>query len=282
MSGRLALRAVATAMVASLSVACASRVSMPPEPGPVTDPLLLRIDTHGELLPAGFALAHVPQFSLYADGLIVMEGAQIAIYPGPAMAPVFSMRVNAEGMRRISEAAGQAGLDGPNRTYELPIVADAGTTTFTFVDGDTRHVISAYALGMEDPSIPDDERTARAALLDLQTKLGNVSGWLPERSLSAERPFEYSRLAVIVSTEPVEQLEEPELTWPLDRPIADLAKSVGDAAMVSCFAVDGEDVAKLRPLVARANELTPWDSGGTRYWLRFRPLLPDESGCPDV
>jgi hypothetical protein len=281
MSGRLALRAVAMALVASISVACASRVSTPPGSGRVTDPLLLRIDTHGGLLPAGFALAHIPQFSLYADGLIVMEGAQIAMYPGPAMAPVFSMRVNAEGMRRISEAARRARLDGPNRTYELPIVADAGTTTFTFVEDGTRHVISAYALGMEDPSIPDDERKARAALLDLQTKLGNLSGWLPEGSLSPEQPFEYQRLAVIVSTEPVEQLEQPELTWPLDRPIAELAGPV-NAPMVSCFAVDGGDVAKLRPLVARANELTPWESGGTRYWLRFRPLLPDESGCPEL
>jgi hypothetical protein len=248
----------------------------------VTDQLLLRVDTHGGFLPAGFALIHIPRFSLYADGLIVMEGAQIAIYPGPAISPVYSMRVSEEGLRRIIEAARRAGLVGPDRTYELPLVADAGTTTFTFVDGGTRHVISAYALGLEDPSIPEDERKARAALLDLQTNLGNVSGWLPEGSPTAERRFEYSRLAVVVNTEPPgEQLEQRELTWPLDRTIAELAGPLPDAPM-SCFALDGQDVQKLRPLVDRANELTPWQSGGNTYWLRFRPLLPDESGCPET
>jgi hypothetical protein len=270
-------------VLAAISVACAPRLSTPPEPRLVTKELVLRVDTHGGFLPVGFALTHIPQFSMYADGLIVMEGAQIAIYPGPAISPVYSMRVDEEGLRRIVETARRAGLDGPDRTHELPMVADAGTTTFTFVDDGARHVISAYALGMEDPSIPEDERKARAALLDLQTKLGNVSGWLPEGSLSAEQPFDYSRLAVIVSTEPPgEQLEQRELTWPLNRTIADLAGPVSGAQMFSCFALGGQDAEGLRPLVARANELTPWQSGGTTYWLRFRPLLPDESGCPEI
>jgi hypothetical protein len=285
MSGKLALRAAAM-VLAAVSVACAPRVSTPPEPRPVTDQLLLRVDTHGGFLPTGFALTHIPQFSLYADGLIVMEGAQIAIYPGPAISPVYSMRVDEEGLRLIIEAARRAGLDGPDRTYELPIVADAGTTTFTFVDDGGRHVISAYAVGMEDPSIPEVEQKARAALLDLQTKLRNVSGWLPEGSLTAEQPFEYSRLAVILITEPpgeqLEQLEQRELTWPLDRTIADLAGPVSGAQRFSCFALGGQDAERLRPLVARANELTPWQSGGTSYSLRFRPLLPDESGCPET
>jgi hypothetical protein len=282
MSGKRTLRAAAM-VLAAFSVACAPRVSTAPEPRPVTDQLVLRVDTHGGFLPAGFALTHLPQFSLYADGLIVMQGAQIAIYPGPAISPVNSMRVDEEGLRRIAEAARRVGLDGPDRTYELPIVADAGTTTFTFVDDGGRHVISAYALGMEDPSIPEDERKARAALLDLQTKLGNVSGWLPKGSLTAEQPFENSRLAVIVSTEPPgEQLEQRELTWPLDRTIADLAGPVSGAQRFSCFALGGQDAERLGPLVARANELTPWESSGTTYWLRFRPLLPDESGCRET
>jgi hypothetical protein len=286
MSEKPALRAVAgMALAASISVTCASRATPPPGQGPVTDGLVVRVDTRGGLLPASFALTRIPQFSLYADGLAVMEGAQIAIYPGPAIAPVFSMKVDAGGLRQIIDAARRAGLAGPDRTYDVSTVADAPTTTFTFVEDGTPHVISAYALGMEasDPSIPESERKARAALFELQTRLGNLGGWLPDGSVSEERLFDYRSLAVIVSTEPPgEQLEQPELTWPLDRPIGDLADPVAGAPMVSCFTVDGQDVAKLRPLVARANELTPWDSGGSKYWLRFRPLLPDESGCPEA
>ncbi|HEY3210956.1 MAG TPA: hypothetical protein VGL18_14420 [Actinomycetota bacterium] len=283
MGGKFALRTMAgLVLVASTSAACASRATTPPRQRPVTDRLVLRIDNRGGLLPPAVALTRIPQFSLFTDGLIVMEGAQIQIYPGPAIPPIFSMKVNAEGLRKIMEAARRAGLGGPDRTYEHPAVADAGTTTFTFVENGKRHVISAVALGTEpNPAIPKHEQRARAALFELEMRLGNVRSWLPEGSVSAERPFDYDGLAVVVGTEPPgEQPEQPELTWPLDRTIAELAEPVAGQPILSCFSVEGQDLEKLRPLVARANELTPWSSGGKTSWLRFRPLLPDETGCP--
>jgi hypothetical protein len=147
------------------------------------------------------------------------------------------------------------------------------------------HTISVAGLGLEpsDPSIPEGERKARAALQQLDAKLGNLRAWLQAGSISREQPFQYQRLAVIVSTRPSgELLEQRELTWPLDRTIAYLAEPVAGAPDISCAVVSGEDLAKLRPLVGRANELTPWKSDGKTYWLRFRPLLPDESGCPHI
>jgi hypothetical protein len=270
-------------LVACISVACAARASTPPHQRPMTNGLVLRINVHGGFLAPAYALTRIPQFSLYADGLIIMEGAQIELYPGPAISPVFSMKVDTAGMRTILEAVRKAGLDRADRTYDHPAVADAPTTTFTFIENGKKHVISAYALGMEaPPTAPESERKARKALYELETRLGNLRGWLPEGSLSAERPFDYKGLAVIVSTQPSdEQLQQAELAWPLDRSIADLAKPVVDGA-VSCIAVSGQDVERLRPLVAKANELTPWKSDAKTYWLRFRPLLPDESGCPEL
>lgn len=289
MRARSGLRGTAILVAAaSIAVACASRSATPPGPDPVTEGLVLRVETHGGFLPAAHALSRIPQFSLYADGLVVVEGAQIAIYPGPALPAVFSMKVNDEGLPLILDEARRAGLAGPDRTYDLPNVADAGTTTFTFVEGGTRHVISAYALGLEqsNPSLPGDERKARAALLELQTKLQTIQAWLPEGSLTAERAFEYEGLAVIVTTEAMQddlqQLEQRELAWPLDRSIEDLAKLSGDAPVASCFTLHGEDLAKVRPLAEMANELTPWRDEGELYRLRFRPLLPDESRCPDL
>ena len=271
--------------MASILVACASQTTSLPKDNPSVDGLVLRIDTRGGFLPPGYDLTRIPQFSLYSDGLIIMEGAQIAIYPGPALPPAFSMRVNEEGLRRIIEAAREAGLDGPDRTYDHPGIADAGTTTFTFVENDRRHVISAYALGLDDPSplLPESDRRARAALNELQTKVGNPMGWLPEGSLSQERRFDYQELAVLVSTDPPgEILEQSDLTWPLSRTVSELARPVKDQPALSCFTVKGEDLSSLRPLVETANELTQWNSGGERHWLRFRPLLPDESGCPET
>jgi hypothetical protein len=286
MSGTIGPRTVVGMLLAaSISVACAAGAASPPTRSPMTNGLVLRVDTRGGFLAPAVALSRIPQFSLYADGLVFVEGAQIEIYPGPATPPVFSMKVSAEGVLRIVAAARKAGLDGSDRTYRNPTAGDVGTTTFTFVDKGKVHTISVAGLGLEpsDPSIPEGERKGRAALQQLDAKLGNLRGWLPAGSISREQPFQYQRLAVIVSTQPSgELLEQPELTWPLDRPIADLAEPVAGAPDISCAVVNGEDLAKLRPLVGRANELTPWKSDGKTYWLRFRPLLPDESGCPHI
>jgi hypothetical protein len=270
-------------LVASISVACAARAASPPTRSPMTKGLVLRVDKRGGFLAPAVALTHTPQFSLYADGLVFVEGAQIEIYPGPATPPVFSMKVSADGIRRIVAAARKAGLESPDRSYRNRTAGDVGTTTFTFVDKGNVHTISVAGLGIEasDPSIPESERRARARLQQLDATLGNLRGWLPAGSISREQPFESERLAVIVSTQPSgEQLEQRELTWPLDRTIADLAEPVAGAPAISCAVVSGEDLMKLRPFVGRANELTPWKSDGKTYWLRFRPLLPDESSCP--
>ena len=286
MSGALWRRSGLAMLLATfVSVACASRAATPPPGSPVTNGLLLRVDTRGGSLAPAATLSRIPQFSLYADGLLVMEGAQIEIYPGPATPPVFSMNVDTEGVRRIAGAARMAGLDGPNRSYENPTGGDVGTTTFTFIDRGRTHTTSVAGLGIEpsDPSVPQSERKARAALQELDGRLGNLRGWLPAGSVSRDQPFEYQRLAVIVSDQPSgEGPDQPALTWPLDRPVADLAEPVAGAPAISCLVVSGQDLAKLRPLVARANDLTPWKSDGHTYWLRFRPLLPDESRCPHL
>jgi hypothetical protein len=47
-----------------------------------------------------------------------------------------------------------------------------------------------------------------------------------------------------------------------------------------CGPVTGSEwITKLRPLAAKANQLTPWTSQGSSYELAFRPLLPDEIAC---
>lgn len=287
MGASTAVRALAGLMLAAtISAGCAPQETSPPKDNPwMQYGLVLRIDTRGGFLPAAHALTRLPSFSMYADGLIIVEGAQIAIYPGPALPPVISMRVDDEGFRRIVDAARGAGLAGPDRDYDHPGIADAGTTTFTFIEDGRTHVTSVYALGIEGPdsATPESEREARAALLDFWTRVGNPHGWLPEGSLSVERPFDYQELAVIVTSDPPgEILDQPELAWPLDRTIGELARPISDQPGLSCFTVQGQDLSSLRPAVQGANELTRWRSGDELHWLRFRPLLPDESGCGDL
>jgi hypothetical protein len=44
--------------------------------------------------------------------------------------------------------------------------------------------------------------------------------------------------------------------------------------------VEGDDLATLLPAVQHATQITPWTDDGSTYGIVFRPLLPDESGCP--
>lgn len=45
---------------------------------------------------------------------------------------------------------------------------------------------------------------------------------------------------------------------------------------------DPVDVDRLLAALERASTLTPWTSGGSRWQVRPRPLLPDETGCEDL
>ncbi|MGQ0669420.1 MAG: hypothetical protein ACT4PO_07075 [Actinomycetota bacterium] len=284
------IRSIAASLVALalLTEAC-GRVTGPGDDGtdhPTgADRLLLRVATGGGFLPVDYMLRQLPQFSLMEDGRIITQGAQIEIYPGPALPSLLVTAVTDEGVQEILEAARAAGLAGPDRSYDCSSIADAPTTTFTFVDGDGTHVVSAYALaeGLDCPGLEESERDARATLLDLQTMLSDLRSWLPEGSVGEEQPFEFDELRVFVGafdTIPEDPyLEQPVIDWPLAQPLASFGEPVADLEGFRCGTVHGEDLAQLLPSAKSANELTPWASDGATYHLLFRPLLPDENGC---
>ena len=57
-----------------------------PSPGP--NNLVLRIDTSGGFVSPAFTMGQIPGFSLFGDGRVITTGAQIEIYPQPALPPV--------------------------------------------------------------------------------------------------------------------------------------------------------------------------------------------------
>ena len=247
--------------------------------------LVLRVEAGGGLVPPDYNLHQLPSFSLYGDGRLVTPGPQIALYPGPALPNLLERPLTEEGVQAILAAARDAGLLGPNRHYDAPGIMDAATTTFTVVADGAKHVISAYALGLEVPSPPgvsEEELEARKALLDFSAKLFDGS-WLPEGSLGEEAPYAFTELRVYVrpyDTSPEPGLEQPERPWPLAEPLASFGRPAGNLLPdLRCGAVSGEELATLLPEAQASNELTPWASGGARYLLVFRPLLPDEHGC---
>jgi len=47
-----------------------------------------------------------------------------------------------------------------------------------------------------------------------------------------------------------------------------------------CAVLTGADADALRGPLSNANTLTHWRSGGKTFVVQPRPLLPDETGCP--
>ncbi|HWO70215.1 MAG TPA: hypothetical protein VNP94_05610 [Actinomycetota bacterium] len=285
-------RHLIAALAAALLAAACGRLRPPAEggiPHPTgPDDLVLRVATGGGFVPPAYAFRELPSFSLYGDGRLIRPGATIEIYPGPALPGLYVTRISEEGVQAILARAREAGLLGPDRRLDWPVVADAPWTTFTVAAGGVSHVVSAYALGFEEgtegglpPGVTEEEAAARRELAAFLRALGDLRSWLPAGAVGPEEPYEPHALRVLVEPwreAPDPALAQPEVAWPLG-PLAGFGEPSGLAPGARCGVVEGSDLRALLPLAERANELTSWTSGGERYLLTFRPLLPDESGC---
>lgn len=285
-SSKLATLAGGMVLFALAAPACAG-LNPPPggSSGPPTDPdaVVLRVVTGGGLLPPGYALRQIPEFTLTADGRVILQGPQIEIYPGPALPNVVVRPVTPAGIQAIVEAARRAGLGGPDRSYLDPTVADAPTTTFTFLDGGRTHVVSVYALDFGEDvglSVSPGEEQARERFSEFRSRLFGLDSWLPSGSLGEESEFVFDELRIYVQRySPPEDLPQPSVEWPLQEPLGSFGRGVAALPGTRCGTISGPELDTLMPLLRAANELTPWRSGGLDHTLILRPLLPGESGC---
>jgi hypothetical protein len=277
----VALIAAACANATSTSVGSGGDISYPTDPNAI----VLRIDTSGGFIAPSFGEGRIPGFSLFGDGRVIMTGAQIEIYPQPALPPVLVQTVDAAGIQQLLRAALDAGL-GRNASYtDLGSVgiADAPTTTFTLAANGAVHTVRVYALGAVSngpgSSMPTAEADARRALQAFSGKVADLQGFLPSGSVSSSQAFDPTAMRVFVSRYRAEQnLHEPAIAWPGSTGLGSFG-DLGQLAGTRCGTVSGKDLVALMPLAREANQLTPWTSGEGRWALVLRPLLPDESGC---
>ncbi|MEW6058695.1 MAG: hypothetical protein AB1551_00880 [Actinomycetota bacterium] len=244
--------------------------------------LVLRVETGGGFVAPAWALKQIPQLSLYGGGRLITQGPQIEIYPGPALPNLVAETVSEGGVQAILEAAQKAGLMGPDAHYECAGIFDAPTTTFTLFAAGEKHVVSAYALGMDQGTCEGSDVEARSKLAVFQANLSDLSNWLPQGSVGEPSSFEASELRLYVQpyAGPSDQgLRQQPIDWPLSEPLASFGRSEATFADMRCGVVRGSDLALLLPEAERANELTPWRSEGKKHSLVFRPLLPDEHTC---
>ena len=248
------------------------------------DAVLVRISYEGGFVPVEWTYTNFAFYSLLGDGTLIVPGAQIEIYPGPALPAVSSRRVSEAGIQAILEQAIGVVRNIPADLNDLGFmnIADASTTVVTVSAGGVDRTIRAYALSelTERPDgMPEREYRARLGLQELVATLTGPTEWLPEGSLGPEGAYEASAARVFVGNyRAVDDLEQDPMAWPLSAGLADFGDPIPPGEM-RCGVVEGEDWKTLRGSATTANQLTPWTDAGDRYSILFRPLLPDERGC---
>ena len=282
-------RAPLTAVLALLALVtgCAGSSSgggtAAPRPTPASDGpgrLVLEVEHVGGFTTPEELAARVPLVAVYGDGRVVAPGAQIEVYPPPALPPLQVWRLDADGVQTVVDRAVAAGVTGSG-DLGTPPVADAPATRFTLVTGEgtaVREVEALFELPGDVGLTPEQQATRGEliGLLDVLTSPEAVGATGPE-------PYAAEAVAAVVApwTPPADEaLRQPEVPWPGPAlPGEPLPGGVG----LSCATARGAEAGAVLAAAAGATTLTPWVAGdGTRWSLRLRPLLPHETGCADL
>lgn len=280
----------AAAALAIVVTACAASAPTGPGAGTIdhpTDPsqAILTVRYEGGFVPAEYLFTSLPVFALYGDGTLILPGAQIEIYPGPALPPILAQRVSEVGIQAILRAALETGLDRDGDYSDMGNmgVADASTTAFELTIDGTTHRVSAYALGMEgeqQAGQPNDMWAMRQALATFQGQVSAVQDLVPTGSLGEVQTYVSAAAQLLVRPyRPDDQLPQDPIRWPIATRLDSGTPVVMLGEDASCLVVSGDAWTAVRALAEQGNQLTPWRSEGVDYAITFRPLLPDETGC---
>lgn len=245
--------------------------------GLAADQPLVVVDVSGGFVPVETAFRSLPTLVVYGDGRVVEQGAQILIYPGPALPALFESRLDETGLATVRAALREAGLDRAGVDYGQPPVADAPTTTVTVtLDGTTyTHVADALGIGA-DPSLTEQQQADRAALAEAVATLTDLRSLVGAEHLSEPAPFAADRVRLWVrpadEAGPVpDDVPPTTVPWPVDAVTLEATP---------CLAVEGEAAAAVLAALADANELTRFETADGTWAVTARPVLPHEPTCP--
>ena len=246
--------------------------------------VLVRIAFEGGFTPIEWTYTNFPNFTLYGDGTLILPGAQIEIYPSPALPAISSRMVEEAGIQAILREVLDALATIPGDLNDLGFmqIADAPTTVITVSAGGVDRTIRAYALAEQidrPEGMPEEEYRARVRLQELVTRLGTLETWLPEGSLGPEAAYEAPGARLFVGKYRKVDLPQEPAPWPLESALAAFGDATDDLGLYRCGVVEAADWTAVREAASRANQLTPWTDARTKFAILFRPLLPDENAC---
>jgi hypothetical protein len=237
-----------------------------------TDGYVLRVIVGGGFVPVEQSVATIASATLLDDGTLITPAAVTLQYPGAAIQPLQSTMLTAEQVDALMARADELGLlDGP-LDFGEPAVADAPSTTVTFVVDGQPVVQTANALGMEGmaDTVDAEAQANRDALQAFLDELAAVS--------TGDEAYPASAVAVISLGTPVTDPSLPQ--EPVDWPLAVVPEEPADVpGGWPCVLVTGADLDTLLPVLETANQVTPWVVDGVETALAFRPVLPGDGGC---
>jgi hypothetical protein len=251
-------------------------------PTGATDIVLRYEETGGMMIPE-FGLAQVPIFTLYGDGTVVFvpAGAEPAFEPGRPIVrtPLRTATLLPEQMQDVLELAlRDGGLAAARLRYEDMFVSDASTAVFTINAGGTEKVVSAYALGFENPQAGPDTAIL-AAMTGLRDRLADFD----QGGTFASEPYAPQAYRGIL-LDAAMMADVPVTAWPWDDlTTADFAAPQDPNSLQTLTrALSPEEVAALgmEGIEGGAHGIYVRTDDGRLFSLVVRPLLPDEEAIP--
>jgi len=232
-------------LVAILATACGDteeRSVVPLSRPTGSDEVVVQVMVTGGFVPVGTAVSSVPTVTVLGDGTVITPAPVIAIYPGPAITPLQSVRVPSGTVDDLVERAGDLVLlEGPLELGQPP-VADAPDTivTITANGKEHRHVANALGIGgrLDDAGPPMQISEQAAANRRALRSFVDRTEALPP----GEAPWKPPAIAVYAlgDYKPEPDLAQPERKWPLTTEPATQPTAPGET--IPCTVIDGGDV----------------------------------------
>jgi len=268
--------------------------SIGPIPHPSGPDLVLRVEYSGGFVAPAFRFTSFPSFTLTGDGRVIVPGAQIDLFPGPALPAANVRRLTEAGIQAVLQEVARTSLFGANAEFRgaQNFVADASDTVFT-LHADGRDVtVVVYALGTLDPGannqgISTAEITAHRTLSRLSDRLTSLEAWLPASAWADTgwAPYQPDALRLLVRNADADPPDDSGIgNKLLDWPDSSDPATFGDPNQLDdqrCGVVSGQRAKDWYTALSGANQLTRFVKSDHRYEVTVRLLLPDEAlECP--
>lgn len=241
--------------------------------------VVLRFEEGGGFMMVEYIATQAPSFTLYGDGKIVFRDPMLEPLPAiGSVMPVQPFRTAKLTEEQVQDlltyALGEGGLGVARPEYRNDLVADASTAVFTVDAGGLKKTVSVYALGMDQPGLPD--APARAAFARLAERLHAIDGG----GTIGTADYEPERYRGILLDGQPGVPDAKRWPWIGIAPSDFVSKGDPNAFQVPArvLSVEEVDALGIEPFQGGFHGLTLIGPDGDRvYSFSLRPLLPGET-----